>query len=487
VLLLPTLLISMDMMVLYFAVPFISRDLQPSATEQLWIMDMYGFLLAGLLVTMGSLGDRIGRRRLLMLGTAAFGAASLAAAYADSAGTLIAARALLGIAGATLAPSTLALLRNMFHDPGQRKAAIATWTAVFSGGAALGPIVGGLLLEHFWWGSVFLINVPAMVLLLVTAPRLLPEHRAPQPGRLDLTSAALSAAAVLVAIYGIKEMAQHGVAPVPAASLVAGLLLGGRFVARQRAIANPLIDVELFRHRAYSAAIGVNTLAAFTMAGFGLFSTQYLQLVYGLSPLHAGLWSLPVPLAVGAAAGAATALSKVARAAAIVSGGIALMVAGLLVMLGVDAHSPLAVALAGSTIMAFGIGLAVTLLNDLILSAAPPERAGAAAAVSETGNELGAALGVALLGSIGAAVYRHDAGAAAHETLGGATAAAAHLPAQTADALLGTAHVAFVHGMHAAALAGAAVLAAAAVLSAVLLRDAGAVPERRSPATAPGF
>jgi DHA2 family multidrug resistance protein-like MFS transporter len=482
VLLLPALLVSMDMMVLYFAVPFISHDLKPTGTQQLWIRDIYGFLLAGMLVTMGSIGDRIGRRRLLMIGAAAFGGASVAAAYSGSAAMLIATRALLGVAGATLAPSTLALIRNMFHDPRQRKTAIATWTAGFSGGAALGPIVGGLLLDHFWWGSVFLINVPAMVLLLVAGPILLPEFRDPAPGRFDPLSVLLSLGAVLPVIYGIKQLAVDGVGTVPVLSVAVGTVLGLAFVLRQRALTDPMIDVTLFRYRAYSGSLCVNIVAAFIMAGFGLFSTQYLQLVYGLSPLAAGLWSMPAPLSVGVAAGIATALSKSVRPGYLVSGGLVMMAAGLLVMTRVQTGSPLALGVTGATVMAAGMGVAVTLLADLILSTAPPERAGAAAALSETGNELGGSLGIAVLGTIGAAVYRHHvdgaipsgvpAGArhAAHETLGGATAAAQQLPGRSGGTLLNGAQHAFMQGMHLTAATSAAIVVVAAVLAAVVLR-----------------
>ena len=210
VLALPLLLVSMDVSVLYFAVPFISRDLAPTATQQLWIFDIYGFVLAGLLLTMGSLGDRIGRRKLLLIGAVGFSLASLLAAYSQSAEMLIAARALLGVAGATLMPSTLGLIRNMFHDAKQRSTAIAIWTAVMTSGIAVGPVLSGILLEHFWWGSVFLINIPAMLLLLALGPVLLPEYRRPGSARFDLVSSGLSLATVLPVIYGIKEWAARG-------------------------------------------------------------------------------------------------------------------------------------------------------------------------------------------------------------------------------------------------------------------------------------
>jgi DHA2 family multidrug resistance protein-like MFS transporter len=485
VLMLPLLLISMDMTVLYYAVPAISAALRPTSSEQLWILDIYGFVLAGLLVTMGTLGDRIGRRLILLIGAGAFGAASVLSAYAHSAAGLVAARAVLGVAGATLMPSTLALVRNMFHDPKQRRAAIATWTAVFSSGTAIGPIVSGVLLDHFWWGSVFLINVPVMALLLVLGPLLLPESRDPKPGRFDLVSAALSLAAVLPAVYGIKRAAQDGFGRVPALTIAAGLILAAIFIRRQLRRPDPMTDVRLFRHRTFGVSVLVNVLAMFALVGYALFTTQYLQLVLGLSPLAAALWSLPTTVAVAGAAATVGALAKTVRPGYLIAGGFLVGAAGLAVLTQLTARSSLLFLLIGATLMAIGVVAAVTLTADLILATAPPERAGAASALSETANEIGGALGIALLGSAGAAIYRHDmAGAApaAQDTLGGATALAARLPKQAGTALLDTARVAFTHGFTVAALAGGATLVLAAVLAAVLLRrvrvDAPTAPER---------
>ncbi|WP_424533050.1 MFS transporter [Sphaerisporangium viridialbum] len=492
VLVLPCLLVSMDISVLFFALPFISADLAPTGAQQLWIMDVYGFVLAGMLITMGSLGDRIGRRRLLMIGAGAFGVASVVAAYSTGAEVLIATRALLGLAGATLMPSTLALIRNMFHDGGQRKTAIALWTGGMTGGAVIGPIVGGFLLDHFWWGSAFLVNVPAMVLLLVLGPILLPEFRAAASGRFDLVSAVLSLAAVLPVIYGIKQTAVDGIRPLPALAVVAGLAAGAVFVRRQRTHAAPLIDVALFRHRTFSASLAVNVVTMFGFIGITLYTNQFMQLVLGLRPFTAALWSLIVMPAVAAAIAVSGILANRARPAYVVGAGLLVTTSGFLVLAWVRVDSPLWIVLVAAGAVAAGILMVVTLTSDLILTAAPPERAGAASALSETGSELGGALGLAILGSVGAAVYHHrmaepllagpglpaEALRAAGETLGGATAVAARLPGPAGTALLDAGREAFTQGLNVTAGVGAVVMALAAVLAVVVLRrlPAGQAP-----------
>jgi DHA2 family multidrug resistance protein-like MFS transporter len=293
VLVLPALLASMDLSVLFMASPWISEDLSPTPSQHLWIMDIYGFLMAGLLITMGSVGDRIGRRRLLLIGAVAFAVASLLAAFASSAEMLIAARALLGLGGATLAPSTLSLIRGMFHDENERRTAVGIWTGAFTGGVAIGPIIGGLLLERFWWGSVFLINVPVMLLLLVVAPLLIPESRDPRPGRFDLLGAALSLGAVLPVIYGVKQIAEDGARWTSMAAIAAGVALAALFVVRQRRAANPMIDVRLFARPAFTGSIIANAVVVFATAGMGLLAVTYVQVVLGYAPFAAALWMLP--------------------------------------------------------------------------------------------------------------------------------------------------------------------------------------------------
>jgi DHA2 family multidrug resistance protein-like MFS transporter len=485
---LPCLLYSMDLTVLFLAVPHLSADLQPSSVQLLWITDIYGFLLAGSLITMGTLGDRIGRRRLLT-GAGAFGLCSVLAAFSTSPGMLIAARALLGVAGATLAPSTLSLLRNMFGDPRQRTVAIAVWITSFSAGAAIGPLLGGVLLERFWWGSVFLLAVPVMLLLLILGPMLLPEYRDPDAGRLDLGSAGLSLAAVLLVIWGLKQLAQDGTGLPPTLSILAGLGLGVVFVRRQQTLADPLLDLRLFRSRAFSAALAANVLDFFVAFAALLFIAQYLQLVVGLSPLQAGLWMLPSSLGFIVGSLLTPLLVRRARPALVMAAGMVLAAVGFGLLTQLDPAAGLAVLVAGSVVVSLGSAPMTTLATDLMVGTAPPERAGAASGISETSSEFGGALGIAVLGSIGSAVYRGqmtdavpaavpgEAAAAARDTLGGAVAVANQLPDRLGAALLDTAREAFTQGVQLSFAISAAVAVGIAVLVAALLRHVGAGPE----------
>jgi DHA2 family multidrug resistance protein-like MFS transporter len=480
VLALPLLLVSMDVSVLYFAVPFISRDLSASATQQLWIFDIYGFVLAGLLITMGALGDRVGRRRVLVCGALAFGMASLAAAYARTPAELIAARAVLGVGGATLMPSTLGLIRTMFHHPDQRAKAIAVWSAVMMGGVSLGPVLAGLLLEHFWWGSVFLINIPAMVLLVVLAPFLLPEFRDPSAGRFDLVGSLLSLAAVLPVIYGIKRAATHGFGWFPAAAMAVGLLAGALFLVRERRSAHPMVELRLFRNRAFTGGLLANVVAMFGLVGNAVFMTQYLQLVHGMSPLRAALWSLVPSVAVSGAAPLATALAARYPRNRVIAGGFVVAAGGFALLTRLQADSSLVPVIVGAGLLAFGLVVVLTLITDLVLSTVTPARAGAASALVETTSEFGGALGIAVLGSIGTAVYgarlsgrlphglTGDQQHAARQGLAGAVAVAGRLPATLAGPLESAARTAFTHGLTVAAGVGTAVLLGAALASGLL-------------------
>ena len=483
VLALACVLYAMDLTVLHLAIPRLSADLEPSSAQLLWIIDIYGFLVAGSLITMGTLGDRIGRRRLLMIGAGAFGAASIFAAFSNSAEMLIVARAVLGIAGATLAPSTLSLIRSMFLDSHQRTVAISVWITSFSVGAAIGPLLGGVMLEFFWWGSVFLLAVPVMAVLLLLGPALLPEFRDPDAGRLDIVGAGMSLVAVLGVIYGLKQIAQDGFGASAGLPILAGLLVGLAFVRRQARAADPLIDLQLFRRPAFSGSLAIFTLAIFAMFGTFMFIAQYLQLVLGLTPLEAGVWTLPQSIGFVAGSMFAPPLVRRVRPALVMGGGLLMAATGLALLTQIGAGSGLPILVIASVVMSLGLAPVFTLGTDLIVGSAPPERAGVASGISETSAEFGGALGIAVLGSIGLAVYRSDvidgvpaelpaaAADAARDTLGGAVAAAAQLPEGLGGALMDAAHVAFTNGLHTTAAIGAVISVALAVLATSLLRN----------------
>lgn len=473
----------MDFGVLYLALPKLGAALQASSTQLLWIQDVYGFLIAGFLVTMGNLGDRVGRRKLLMIGASAFGILSVISAYSTSAVLLIGARALLGVAGATLQPSILALISNMFRNERQRSTAISLWATSLLVGVALGPLVGGALLQEFWWGSVFLIGVPVMVLLLVTAPFLVPEYRDRTAGRIDLVSVLLSLAAVIPVVYAIKEIARAGVQTVNLIALAVGLLAGVAFVMRQRGLAAPLLDLRLFGNREFSSALGILLIGSIAIGGLGLLFSQYLQLVHTLSPLQAGLLMLPDTAGLIGGSLLTPVVARRLRPAYVIGVGLVISAVGFGVLTQVSPGSPLVVTVLGVVVATVGIAPTWVLGTDLIVGSVVPEKAGAAAALSETSSELGVALGVALLGAIGVAVYRGDIGGhipagvpedaaqASGDTLVGAVSAAAHLPARLATPLVGAARSAFTNGFAVAAIASVPVLILLAALSVVLLRN----------------
>ncbi|MFE9202427.1 MFS transporter [Micromonospora sp. NPDC007230] len=484
VLALPTLLLSLDISVLNLALPHLSAALGASSTEQLWIVDIYGFMIAGFLITWGTLGDRIGRRRLLLIGAAVFGAASAAAAYADSPTTLIVARALLGVSGATLMPSLLALISNMFKDPKQQGLAIGVWMSCFMGGMAIGPVVGGAMLGSFWWGSVFLIGLPVMLLLLILGPFLLPEYKAPEAGRLDPLSALLSLATLLPVIYGVKKLAANGVAVPQLLSLLIGIAFGVVFVLRQRRLEHPLLDLRLFGNRALRAALGVALLCSATMGGITLLVSMYLQQVAGLSPLIAGLWLVPSFALAIAGNMAAPALASRFNPAYTIAGGLLVTTVGLLLLTQADSAGGIALVVAGYAVAFAGTSPMGVLSTQLVVGSAPPEKAGSASALSETNGEFGIAFGVAILGSLSAAVYQGrmtdavpggvapDAAAEARDNLPAASNVADSLPGQLGTQLLDVARDAFTGSLHVVALVSAGAMVLFALLAVVLLRKA---------------
>ncbi|MEW2068872.1 MFS transporter [Streptomyces sp. NPDC007346] len=489
---LPTLLISLDQSVLYLALPHLAEGLNPTGTQTLWIMDIYGFLIAGFLITMGTLGDRIGRRKLLLIGATAVGIASVAAAYSTSAEALIVTRALLGIAAATLMPSTLALISNMFQDPYQRGRAIAVWASCFMGGTALGPVVGGAMLEHFWWGSVFLIGVPVMVVLLIVAPFVLPEYKNPNAGRIDLFSVLLSLVAILTVVYGLKELARYGFEPVPALSIVVGLAVGAVFVSRQGKLADPLLDLKLFKIGAFTAALLILMVSMLGTGGGYLFITGFVQMVEGYSPMEAGLWMVPAAIASIVAAQLAPILAKRYPLSTVIGVSLLIGMTGYVLLVFVGPVGGMPLLITGFVITFIGVGTFGALGTNLVVGSVPPERGGSAAALSSISGDLGTALGIATLGSLGTAVYRTTltvpdgtpsaAAGSAEASMEGALTAARTLPSEAADSLLAAASEAYAGGLNAIGVACAVVTALSATFAFTLLRKSrGAVPSGDAP------
>lgn len=490
VLALPCLLIAMDMTVLHLAVPHLTASLNPTSDQLLWIVDIYGFFIAGSLITMGTLGDRIGRRKLLMIGAACFGAASVLAAFANTSEMLIFARGVLGVAGATLMPSTLSLIRNMFHNEKERSFAIAAWMTTFMVGTAAGPLLGGLVLSYFWWGAVFLLNVPVMALLLLVAPMLLPEHRAEKFGRIDLPSAALSLASILAIIYGIKILAAYGVGGEALAAIMLGLLGTWVFIRRQRTLDDPLLDLGLLYQRTISVPIVIQTAAIFVGMAYFMFMSQALQLVIGLTPIQAGIAMLPATVAgIVGSLGAPVLLGRF-RPGSVMTGALVLTAFGFALLSLPGSVTSLYILATGAAIFSLGITPVAMICTDMVVTAAPTDRTGSAAAMSETSAELGGALGIAVLGSVGTAIYRDamldtdlpanlTAGAvdALRSTLGGAV----HALGDTGNAPTGLGHdvlmlarTAFSDGLQVISIICAVLMALAAIGTVIVLRNAKA-------------
>ncbi|MEU9418180.1 MFS transporter [Streptomyces sp. NPDC048272] len=478
VLLLPVTLMTADLGVLWLATPYLTADLHPSSSQLLWTTDMYGFMTAGFLVIMGTLGDRIGRRRLLLAGSVGVIAASLLAAYAGGPQTLIIARALLGVAGAAVLPSTLALITHMFTDARQRATAIAMWVSALSVGIAIGPVIGGVLLDSFWWGSVFLLGVPVMIPVVLLAPLLLPEYRDPTAGRIDLLSVALFLLAILPAVYGVKKVAEFGPRPGHLAAIAIGVGFTLLFVHRQRRLDTPLLDLRLFSHRAFSGALLTLLLGMMALNGIEYLVPQYLLAIGGLSPLVAGLWLLPGAAGLVIGSQLTPVLARRARPATVILAGLAVTLVGFWLA----TRDGVPIVSAALALVMFGIAPISVLGTALAVGSAPAEKAGSAAATGQTAYDLGLALGIAGTGSVAVAVYRDDVASAApaglpadaltaaRDTLGGATDAATHLPAALASDLLTAARDAFTAGFHTAALVSAFLALATAVTVITLLR-----------------
>ncbi|OSQ29112.1 MFS transporter [Thalassospira sp. MCCC 1A03138] len=484
VLTLPCLLIAMDMTVLHLAVPALTASLNPTSDQLLWIVDIYGFFIAGSLITMGTLGDRIGRRKLLMIGGGCFGAASVLAAFSDTPEMLIFARGVLGIAGATLMPSTLSLIRSMFHNDKERSFAIAAWMTTFMVGTAAGPLLGGLVLSYFWWGAVFLLNVPVMGLLLIVAPILLPEHKAESFGRLDLFSAALSLGSVLAIIYGVKVIAAYGFGSDALAALVFGLLGAWVFIRRQRKLADPLLDLDLLKQKTIALPIVIQTAVIFAGMAYFLFLSQALQLVIGLTPIQAGLSMLPATVAGIVGSMGAPVLMGRFKPGQVMTGALILTAAGFGMLSWPGSVVSLYVLVAGATIFSLGITPVAMICTDMVVASAPSDRAGSAAAMSETSAELGGALGIAILGSVGTAIYRdvmieavptwigNEAADAIRSTLGGAVNALHDLPATISSDILPLARAAFTDGLQVISIICTILMVLSAIGTLFALRDA---------------
>ncbi|WP_433472831.1 MFS transporter [Spirillospora sp. CA-142024] len=474
---------NIDLTALNQAIPHLSADLDPSSTQILWIADAYGFALAGLLITMGGIGDRIGHKRLLLIGTAVFAATSAVTAYAPNAELLIAARALLGVAGATLMPSCLSLLRRVFTEPKERTMAVGAFAGVGGLAVGLGPVIGGALLDHFWWGSIFMINVPIMAVACLAGAAALPESRNPVPGRLDLLSVPLSVAGVLGLVYAIKEAAAHGPDEVRIyVSAVVGVLAVAAFLVRQGRLAEPLIDIRLFRRAAFSGSVVTNMFAMFALVAQSLIFSLFFQLALGWSPLKSGLAGLPgaAGAMIGGAALAPPLINALGRAR-VVAAGMLLSAGGFAIFLIIGLDTSYWTMLPAMLLSGIGMGMGLTVTADTVLASVPKDRSGAASAISETATELGGALGMAILGSVLNAVYRNvldlpagvpaPAASAARDSLGAALQAAANLPGTVAAQVAAAARTAFVDGMHAALLCSAAFAALVAVFALITLRN----------------
>lgn len=492
VLMLPVLLVSIDNTVLAFAVPAIAEALSPSSAEQLWIVDSYSLVLAALLVPMGAIGDRIGRRKLLLIGSTGFAVISALAAFTPSALLLVVARALLGIFGAMLMPATLSIIRNVFADANERRIAIAVWATGFSAGAALGPIVGGFLLEHFYWGSVFLMALPILVPFLILAPMTVPESKDPNPSPVDPLSILLIMVGMTGITYGLTHTSENGFDAVAISTILGGLVFIVLFVLRQlnreKNDIQPMLDVRLFRNPVFTGAIAANMISMMVAVGFIYFASQHLQLVSGLAPMYAGMLLVPGTVATMIAGLTIARVASRFHPAQIVAFGLALNAAAFAVLAFLGAHQDVVIILI-FIVLGTGIGISQTISNDLMLSSVPPRKAGAASAISETSYEMGTVLGTVIIGGMLTAIYRANVAIPAgldesladnaHETLGGAVAVASQVGGEQANQLLSSAFAAFDSGVVVSSAFSAVLMGVMAVISYFMIRKA---PREMKPA-----
>ncbi|MEU1896186.1 MFS transporter [Streptomyces pristinaespiralis] len=486
------LLVALDATVLHVAVPAVTEDLRPSGVELLWIVDAYPLVCAALLILFGTLGDRVGRRRVLLLGYGIFGAASAVAAFAPDPEILIGARALLGVGGAMIMPATLSILRAVFPDRRERATAIGIWTAVAAVGAATGPVLGGFLVENFWWGSVFLINIPLMALILPVGRWLLPESRGGADGPWDVLGALMAAAGVLGVVLGVKRLGVGSGPLDPAAlgPLLIGAALLALFVGRQKRRRHPLVDMRMFARAAFSTSVGCIVLAMLALVGLELIAVQYLQLILGLGPLETGLRLLPLTFAAMAAGATGSHTLNRLGPRRMVGWGFVLTAVAVLLLTVMGQHDRPWL-LTGAFVL-LGFGLQTTLFGayESMLSEAPADQAGGAAAIGETSYQLGAGMGIALLGSVMNAAYSPavaslsgvpaSASSAAAHSLGEAYQVAERLGGPAGELLRSTARHSFVHGLHITLVvsAGLLLLGAVAALRLPRIMECGAAAEK---------
>lgn len=481
ILTLPCAIYSMDLTVMELAIPTLSAQLKPTAMQLLWMLDIYGFVLAGMLIPMGALAERFGRRRLLLIGAGAFSLVSIGAAFATNSATLIVMRAALGAAGATIAPTTLSLIRQMFEVAEERERAIGVWAAAYSVGAGAGPLVGGYILQQFGWKAIFLIGLPAMLTVILLGPKILPEYRNTKVGGVDFLSAGISLVSVLTVILGLKMSVEYGPSLSAAAFVGLGIVLGVAFVHRQMRLEIPLIDFELLRTPTFPAALAIYSLVSFVSFGSLVFVAQYMQLVLGLSPLKAGLWGMPFALMLAIGSSVLPWLERCMPRKAVLCVGLYIAAIGFGMLCSMQVGTAPGTVAAVSCVYAFGLACAFTSTLNVILEATSVEQAGTASTVAETSSELGGALGIALLGSLGFAVYRsslHGILAAAADGLPPTPGAAIQMfqvSTEYGSRIVQACREAFVSCLHITSGASAVILVGAAMLALCGVRGPGKV------------